>query len=115
MRRQARGAWNFKRTEGTLASDSVRVLSSASSRIAAAAAGLRQSGVLRAKRARRDCRPSADRLICRNQMLLAVADQIRAPHSLQRITQQRPILRIVIAQKCLVQTAHLDAFRYDHF
>src|SRR5690606_15863451 len=34
----------------------------------------------------------------RNQVLLAVPDQIRPPHALQGLAQQRPVVRIVIAQ-----------------
>ncbi|ACY33104.1 hypothetical protein CtCNB1_2358 [Comamonas thiooxydans] len=43
----------------------------------------------------------------RDQVLLAVADQIGAPHGLERLAQQRPVVRVVIAQESLVQTAAL--------
>ena len=48
----------------------------------------------------------ADRLIRRHEVLPAVADQVRAPHVAQRLAQQRPVVRVVIAQERLVQPAH---------
>src|SRR5690606_27870266 len=45
------------------------------------------------------------RLPGRDQMMLAVTDQVRTAHLGQRLAQQRPVLRIVIAQEGLVQTA----------
>ena len=41
-----------------------------------------------------------------NQLLLAVADQVGSPHAAQCIAQDRPIVRVVVAQKGLVQAAH---------
>src|ERR1700719_4943031 len=81
---------------------------------AATPAGFRQPRVLRAKRAERRRAAWSDGLICRNEMLRAVADQIRAAHALQRFAQDGPIVRIVIAQKSLVQSAYLDALRDHH-
>src|SRR5690606_29646760 len=45
------------------------------------------------------------RLPGRNQMLLAVADQIGTPHLGQSLAQQRPVLRVMVAQEGLVQPA----------
>ena len=41
----------------------------------------------------------------RDQVLLAVADEVGAAHVLQRLAQQRPVLRVVVAQEGLVQPA----------
>src|ERR1700692_983126 len=81
---------------------------------AATPAGFRQPRVLRAKRAQRCRAARSDGLICRNEMLLAVADQIRTAHALQRLAQHGPIVRIVIAQKSLVQGAYLGALGDHH-
>src|SRR5690606_184101 len=48
------------------------------------------------------------RLLCRNQLMLAGANQISAPHGLERLAQQGPVVGIVIAQEGLVQTALPD-------
>ena len=45
-----------------------------------------------------------ERLEGRDQMVLAVTDQVRTAHGFERFTQQRPMLGIVVAQKSLVQT-----------
>ncbi len=45
----------------------------------------------------------------RDQVALAVADQVGAAHLLERLAQQRPVLRIVVAQEGLVQPALLEA------
>ena len=42
-------------------------------------------------------------------MLLAVADQVGATHGLERLAQQGPVVRIVVAQECLVQAPALVA------
>ncbi len=42
-------------------------------------------------------------------MVFAVADQVGAAHGLERFTQQRPVVGIVVAQKGLVQAAALFA------
>src|SRR5690606_25143037 len=47
----------------------------------------------------------ADRLEGRDQVLLAIADQLAAPHGAQGIAQRRPVFRIVIAQEGLMQAA----------
>ena len=49
------------------------------------------------------------RLPARYQVSLAVADQVGTTHALQGFAQHRPVLRIVIAQKSLVQSPILDA------
>ena len=64
----------------------------------------RRGGAAAARRARA-------RLVQRHQLVLAVADQIGAPHAAQRLAQQRPVLRVVIAQERLVQAPHLEALR----
>ena len=38
----------------------------------------------------------------RNQMLFAVANQISMAHGFERIAQQRPVVRVVVAQKRFV-------------
>ena len=38
-------------------------------------------------------------------MMFTGADQIGAPHALQRLAQQRPVVGVVIAQEGLVQPA----------
>ena len=43
-------------------------------------------------------------------MLLAVADEVGAAHVFERFAQQRPVGGVVVAQKCLVQTAAALAF-----
>ena len=43
-------------------------------------------------------------------MMLAVADQIAAAHVFQRLAQQWPVFRVVIAQEGFVQAALFDAF-----
>ena len=43
-----------------------------------------------------------ERLKTWNQMLFAVAYQIRVSHGLERFTQQRPVVRVVVAQKRFV-------------
>ena len=49
-------------------------------------------------------------LIQRDQLRLAIADQILAPHGFQRRTQHWPVGRIVVTQKRLVQAPLLLAF-----
>src|SRR5210317_2399753 len=52
-----------------------------------------------------------------NQVFFAISNQIRAPHSLQCITQDWPVLRCMVAQEGLVQpplpgtTYRTDSFR----
>ncbi len=46
--------------------------------------------------------------------MLARADQIGAAHAAQRFSQHRPVVRVVPAQECLVQPAHLQSFRDVH-
>ena len=129
-RSQAPTARNFNRTARRLASKTAqpapqvrRMPASTSARPLAAGAdlagtGFGQPGVLGAERQRRAARvgrPAAepDRLVRRNEVLLAVADQVGAAHALQRLAQHRPILRVVIAQEGLVQATHLDPLRND--
>ena len=73
------------------------------------AAGVRARSALAFMRVAR-----ADRLVGRHQLLLAVADQVGAPHPPQRLAQQRPVVRIVIAQERLVQPARASALRDVH-
>ena len=40
----------------------------------------------------------------------AVADQIPASHLLQSFSQQRPVFRVVIAQKSLVEASLVETF-----
>ena len=47
-------------------------------------------------------------------MVLAVADQISPAHGLERLTQQRPVVGVVVAQKRLVQTPALVAAHDVH-
>ena len=47
-------------------------------------------------------------------MVFAVADQVGAPHGLERLAQQRPVVRVVVAQKGFVQTAALLAAHDVH-
>src|SRR6478735_2155489 len=54
------------------------------------------------------------RLESRHEMLLAVADQFGAPHPMQRLAQLRPVVGVVIAQKCLVQTTLLETFDHNY-
>src|SRR5690606_11033160 len=54
------------------------------------------------------------RLMRRNQLMLATADQVAAPHAQQRLAQHRPALGVVIAQEGLVQTALLLALDDGH-
>src|SRR6185295_16638065 len=55
------------------------------------------------------------RLIRRHQVMLPVADQLRAPHAPQRVAQHRPVVRSVIPQERLVQPANLEPLRNQHF
>jgi len=48
-------------------------------------------------------------------MMLTIADQVGAPHALQGVAQQRPIVGVVIPQEGLVQPAHLDPLGDDDF
>jgi hypothetical protein len=48
------------------------------------------------------------------QVVLAVADQIGAAHGLQRLAQQRPVVRVVVAQEGLVQAAAALAAHQVH-
>ncbi len=41
----------------------------------------------------------------RDQVVLAVTDQVRPAHGLERIAQQRPVVRVVVAQEGLVQAS----------
>src|SRR5258708_934941 len=43
------------------------------------------------------------RLPCRHELVFARPDQIPTPHLLQRLTQHRPVVGIVVAQESLVQ------------
>src|SRR6185437_962229 len=54
------------------------------------------------------------RLVRRNELLPAVADQVAATHAAQRLPQHRPVVGIVIAQERLVQAPHLQALRHPH-
>src|SRR6516164_10021602 len=79
----------------------------------------RQAGVLGTERAcgATPSRGSAARagwLVRRYQVAAAVADQIRPAHAAQRLAQQWPVVGIVVAQKRLVQAAHLQAFGDQH-
>ena len=47
-------------------------------------------------------------------MLLAVADQVGTAHGLERLAQQRPVVRVVIAQESLVQAAPALALHHVH-
>src|SRR5579885_659774 len=51
----------------------------------------------------------ARRLVRRNELMLAAADEIGPAHAPQRLAQHRPIVGIVIAQERLVEPAHLQA------
>src|SRR4051812_29704908 len=62
-----------------------------------------------ARRWHASARSSASWLKSRHEMALAVADQVGAAHAVQRFTQQRPVLGVVIAQKRLVQAALASA------
>src|ERR1700730_13373461 len=82
----------------------------------------RQTGVLRPKwAARADIAASlsivarATRLVGRDELMLAAANQVCAAHSTQRFAKHRPVIRIVVAQKCLVQPAHLQPLGDTHF
>src|SRR6187551_1052206 len=55
------------------------------------------------------------RLIPRNQLHLAIPDQVRTAHLPQRLAQYGPVVRVVIAQKGLVQPSLLDPLRNDYF
>src|SRR5688500_12558050 len=50
----------------------------------------------------------------RHEALLAAADQIRAPHALQRLAQHRPVVRVVIAEERLVEPALVQIFHDVH-
>src|SRR5690242_2359800 len=54
------------------------------------------------------------RLECRNELVLAAADQIRATHPAQRLAKHGPIVGIVVPQESLVQPPHLETLRDDH-
>src|SRR5450631_1050739 len=56
--------------------------------------GTKRHGTLAARAAAP--RSPADRLVSRNQVLLAIADEVGAAHPLQRFAQQRPIFRVVV-------------------
>ena len=45
-----------------------------------------------------------------DQVLSAIADQIAPPHLFERFPQQRPVVRVVIAQKSLMQASLVEAF-----
>src|SRR5690606_5709552 len=47
----------------------------------------------------------AVRLVARNQLVFAIADQVRTAHGLQCVAQHRPVGRIVVAQERLVQAS----------
>src|SRR5262249_794240 len=58
---------------------------------------------------------SPARLIARNQLMLAVADQIRAAHTAKRLPQRGPVVGVVISEERLVQSAHLQSLWNAHF
>src|SRR6185437_8172277 len=58
--------------------------------------------------------PGARRLIRRHQLMFRRPDQIRTPHAPQRLAQRRPVVRIVIAQERLVQSALTQSLRNEH-
>jgi len=45
------------------------------------------------------------RLLVRDELMGTAANQVRPPHRHQRLAQQGPVLRIMVAQKGLVQPA----------
>jgi hypothetical protein len=49
-----------------------------------------------------------------HQVALAVADQVRAAHGLERLAQQRPVLRVVVAQEGLVQAPLAPLAHHRH-
>src|SRR6185437_6581872 len=87
-------------------------------RLAASTLGrTRQAGMLRAEglmsaRSGGGCATGSRRLVCRNELLPAAADEIGTPHAPQRLAQRRPVVGIMIAQKRLVQAPHLEALRH---
>jgi hypothetical protein len=110
-------ARNFNRSKGRLASDSVPDLERIRLPLSRAGAARVWAGPCAAYGSGKPARPlqglragRAHRLIGRNEMLFAVADQVGAAHALQRFAQDGPVVGIVIAQKRLVQAAHLDPF-----
>ena len=48
-------------------------------------------------------------------MFFTISDQIRTPHRLERLAQQGPVVRIVIAQERLVQAPLLQATGGEDF
>ena len=54
------------------------------------------------------------RLEGRDQMVLAIADQVRPAHGLEGFTQQRPVVGIVVAQEGFVQAAAFVAAHDVH-
>jgi len=54
-------------------------------------------------------------LVGRNELMLAAANQVCPAHAPQGFTKDRPVIGIVIAQKCLVQPAHLQPLGDTHF
>src|SRR5690606_17413154 len=49
-----------------------------------------------------------------HQAITTRADQVLFPHLFQRLTDQRPVLRIVITQQRFMQTALFIPFRHHH-
>src|SRR5690606_9396743 len=56
----------------------------------------------------------AKRLPGRNELVFAWADEICTSHAPERFTQHRPVVGIVPAQECLVQSTYLEPFRDMH-
>ena len=50
----------------------------------------------------------------RDQVLSAIANQIAPPHLFKRFPQQWPVVRIVIAQKSLMQASLVETFYGGH-
>src|ERR1700722_1755652 len=86
-------------------------------RTAGFARRLRQSGVLGSKRQASAGAELAGawRLMGRQQLMAATADQIAAPHAPQRLAQQRPVVGVVVTQKGLVQPPRAQPLRNPDF
>ena len=80
------------------------------------AAVLRQEALWRNRGASYPLAPArALRLPRGNQVSLAAADQVGAAHALEGLAQQRPVVRVMVAQECLVQTPLPQVLGHDHF
>ena len=66
--------------------------------------GLRSAGATPAARGTAAFRgvSSTRRLVCRHELVFAIANQVGTPHMAQRLTQHGPVIGIVVAQERLV-------------